>query len=308
MTNLETADTVDGRCVGLASRQYGVISRGQALELGLSPAGVKRRVDRGVWRPIHEGVYVIGAAVETWRLSLMAACLHGGPRAVASHRAAAVLWALDGLVRAPVEITVPHGEEALARHVVTHRSRILECHDVATLGGIPVTNVPRTLVDLGRFEHDTVVEKALESALRKRLTTEATCWRYVDDRAGRIPGAARLRRVLRVRTPGSAAESGGEVAFLRLLRAAGVPAPIRQFPLILPGGGTARLDFAWPQWMFAVEFDGFDHHGGRLAHAADMERQNAIVALGWDLRRYTGTTLRRKPDRILEEVTARLSA
>ena len=49
----------------------------------------------------------MAGAPATWHQRLMAACLVGGPGAVASHRSAGALWGLDGLAPGPIEVTVP---------------------------------------------------------------------------------------------------------------------------------------------------------------------------------------------------------
>ena len=295
-------------CLELARSQLGLIARRQALELGLSRHAVQQRVSSGAWRRVHEGVFAVGAADGGWRGDVMAACLAAGGNAVASHRAAAVLWRFDGIVRAPVEITVPHGEEASLRGVVAHRSRLLDDLDRRRIGPIPVTIPERTLIDFARSEGEVSVEKALESALRERVTTEAAAWRYIEERGKGLPGARRLRRILLERTPGKPAGSGGEVELLRCLRLAGVPTPVRQYELRLPNGRGAVLDLAWPDRRVGAEWDGYDVHGGRRAHADDLERQNGILALGWTLRRYTGSRVRRDPRGITAEIVAALLA
>ena len=288
----------------LAGSQLGLISCEQAVAQGMSRWTVNDRVDAQRWRSVYPGVYLIGVTEPSWEQKLLAACLFAGERAVVSHRAAGVLWRLDGLVRAPLEITVPHHEEASLRGVVVHRSRKLEDFDVTRRGPMPVTSVERTLVDLGRYLEPQETEKALESALRQRLVTPQTVWNYVEDRGGRIPGCRRLRAILRARGEAKPAGSGGEVEFLRLLRRAGIPQPVRQLELRLPSGAVAFLDFAWPQLMLAMEYDGYDSHGGRLAHAADLERQNGIVAMGWTLLRYPGRRVRRSPAAVVSEIEA----
>lgn len=286
----------------LAQKQLGLISCRQAVAMGMSRWTVNDRVSAHRWRPVFSGVYLIGVTSPSWEQRLLAACLFAGPRAVASHRAAGIVWGLDGLVRAPLEITVPHHEEASLRDVAVHRSRKLEEQDVGRRASIPVTSIERTLIDLGRYLEPRDTEKALESALRRELVTSQSVWRYLEDRGGRIPGCRRLRAIILARGEAKPAGSGGEVEFLRLLRRAGIPQPVRQFRLQLPTGGVAFLDFAWPDLLLAMEYDGYDAHGGRLAHAADLERQNAIVAMGWTLLRYGGRRVRRNPADVVTEV------
>ena len=294
----------EARTQELAKQQMGLVSRAQAKALGMTRTTIGERLTGQRWQAVYPGVYLLGVVPPNWHQRLLAACLFAGPNAVASHRAAGVVWQLDGLVRAPLEILLPHREEAIPRGAVVHRSRKLDERDVTRRGAIPVTTVERTLVDLGRYLEARETEKALESALRLGLATPQSVWRYVEERGGRIPGCRKLRAIMLARADAKPAGSGGEVEFLRLLRRAGLPTPIRQFKLRLPSGALVFLDFAWPDLRLGMEYDGYDSHGGRLAHAADLERQNAIVSLGWTLLRYPGSRVRRQPAAVVEEVDA----
>jgi very-short-patch-repair endonuclease len=57
-----------------------------------------------------------------------------------------------------------------------------------------------------------------------------------------------------------------------------------------------RFDFAWPERKVAVEVDGGTWTGGRhtsgSGFAADLEKLNAAVTLGWRVLRYTTTMIR----------------
>lgn len=297
---------LDAECAtqALAEKQLGLVSCAQAIAHGMSRWAVNDRIASGRWRPVFAGVYLIGVTAPSWEQRLLAACLFAGPQAVVSHRAAGIVWKLDGLVRAPLEITVPHQEEASLRGVVVHRSRKLGDWEVARRGPIPVTSIGRTLIDLGRYLESRETEKALESALRMGLVTPQALWTYVENRGGRIPGCRRLRSILLARGNAKPAGSGGEVEFIRLLRQAGLPTPERQFRLQLPSGRVAFLDFAWPDLRIGMEYDGYDPHGGRLAHASDLERQNEILVFGWTLLRYGGKHVRRKPAAVIAQLEA----
>src|SRR5205807_5928493 len=83
-------------CQNLAAGQYGVISRRQALDLGLSPATLRRRVASGEWESWLPGTYLTASGRPSWHQSLMAAVRWGGTEAVVSHRAGAALFRLAG--------------------------------------------------------------------------------------------------------------------------------------------------------------------------------------------------------------------
>lgn len=290
-----------------AAGQLGLISRRQALEAGMTSHQIQNRRRAGWWSVVHPGVYLLGAGSLTWAQRCLAACLLADSAAL-SHRAALVLWGLDGLAEAPVELTVPHGTEIVAERLLVHRSRRWAEVDRTRHGGIPVSVVPRSLVDCGRYLGPRQLEKALESALRRRLTNEAEVFDYLEHRAGSLPGARVLRQVVLRREPGRAVGSAAEAELFMALRSIGAPTPERQHAIRLGNGAVAVVDGAWPGLRFGFEVDGFDFHGGRQAHSADLERQNGILAAGWDLRRYSGSQVMASPTGIARSLLAELSA
>ena len=107
------------------------------------------------------------------------------------------------------------------------------------------------------------------------------------------------------RPPGS----GGEVAFLRELRRAGIEEPVRQFEVMLLDGSKAVVDFAWPDRRKLVEFVGVETHADSRAHAHDTLREDDILtATGWELRRFAPETLRTNPVEVARRVTRFLGA
>lgn len=292
---------------GLARRQQSLVTRSQAIQAGMTDHEVDHRIESGYWRRLHGGVYKLGVGAPTWEEKLMAATLAAGQLAAVSHRAAAVLWRMDGPESAPIEITIAHGGETKRSDVLCYRSRTLKEADITLRTGIPVTIVERTLVDLGRHWGDRSVEIALESALRRGLTTPTAVERYLASVSSRVPGHRVIKRVLAERGLERPSGSAAEVALDRALRAAGVAEPRRQYRLNVGGGQVVVIDKAWPELRVGLEVDGYAYHGGRLAHASDLERQNAIVRVGWLLLRYSGSQVNRDPFGIATEVATVLA-
>jgi very-short-patch-repair endonuclease len=193
-----------------------------------------------------------------------------------SHRAAGFPWDLDGIDMRKVEITVQVPRAPRSRLVRVHRTLELPSADRTTRHGIPVTSVPRTLVDLVGCVSDEVLEAALESALHRGLTHESVLRARIDRR----PGTAVLREILDGRDGSAALESRLEVKVWRLLVRSGLPIAVRQHPVEIDGR-RYRLDFAWPSFRVAVEADGFSAHGGRQAFHADRRRAAQLASAGW---------------------------
>lgn len=281
--------------LAIAGEQHGVVHRRQ---MALTPSQIKTRAAQGLLVPVHRNVYRVSGAPRTWEQDLAAACLAGGTAAVASHRSAALLWRLRGIERAPVEITVPRTRQPQLGRVVVHRLRELATADVTRRSGIPVTTPARTLLDLGAVASEDTVESALEDAILRGLVSFDHLRRTLE-RAGAQgrDGTAVLRRLLDERDPDTEpTESVLEDMLVRVLRGAGLPAPLRQHWIRAAGYRPIRIDLAYPEQRVAIEADSRLFHSGRADLQRDSAKRNLLVALGWRPLAFTwDDVLRRSP-------------
>jgi very-short-patch-repair endonuclease len=290
----------DRRIDRVARPQHGLVTLGQSRTAGLTRRQLRTRADRDALERVQRGVYRTAGARPTWEHQLLAACLAAGAGAVASHRAAAVLWGLAE-APAPVEITVPVARSPRPRGAVVHRSTDLRAVDVARRSGIPLTNPIRTVGDLGAVAPE-LVKAAVERGLYARLFTVAALWRLLDDlaRPGRR-GLGALRLVLDARALGDQrCDSLLEPLFADITARTGLEIAY-QYPIVVDGRRYV-VDFAVPTARLVIEVDGLEVHGTREAIDHDLARQNAIVLAGWQVLRYTATHLRRRRRAIRDEV------
>ncbi len=279
-----------GKWVELALTQAGTISAAQLAESGVSAYAIRQLVAAGVLFRVSRGVYVMAGTDGGWKQDLWIALLASGPSAFACRRSAARLWNLDGVDPGPVDIGVGTGHAP--RRPGTARLRGLRPVDLTVLDRIPVTSVPRTLVDLASIASPLIVERSLECALRRRLVTPA--WlRHPGlpprSRAGRV-----LSDILAGRPPDAPpTDSDAETLFLQIARSVGLPPPRRQFRILI-SGREYRIDFAWPALRLAVEIDGASVHGPRRL-GSDLRRQNHIVLDGWMILRFTWSMVAMEP-------------
>jgi very-short-patch-repair endonuclease len=56
------------------------------------------------------------------------------------------------------------------------------------------------------------------------------------------------------------------------------------------GGDRFRLDFAYPEAMVAIEYDGWDAHSSRAAFDRDRRRDRILQLAGWRVLRFTSQT------------------
>lgn len=285
----------------LASECHGLVTTDQLRDLGMRSATIHDWCRSGQLVRLAPRVYLVPDQLDD-RSHLGAVC-RSSPEAVASHRAAGELWGLDGIDVQVVEVSIPRARKQPPWGVI-HRSADLADFEVVERKGIPCTDATRTLIDLGAVVGDDVVERALECALRRGLTSLPRLrWRLEAlARPGR-PGPPALRRVLKRRPKGAPpTESDLETLFLQCLRAAGVRQPVRQHRLRLPDGSWVRLDDAYPDELLFVELDGWAGHGSRRAFRQDRRRQNQVVLLGWRPLRLTWADVVHEPERVSAEV------
>ena len=279
---------MDAAIGALATRQHGVVARAQVVELGLGRHGIRHRVLTGRLFELHRGVYAVGHGTVSREGRWMAAVLACGAGAVLSHRSAAELWGLRATRRTRVEVTVARALRARPGLQI-HRRGVAE--DEATeQDGIPVTTVPRTLVDLATVMRPADVRRAAEQAETLRLTDPLSLDAVVRRHSGR-PG---IRRVAEIADEGIAptiTRSELERRFLTVLEEHGIPAPEMNAALRI-GDRWIEADCVWRGPRLIVELDGHAFHSTRAAFERDRERDRLLQAAGWRVIRLTWRQLR----------------
>jgi hypothetical protein len=292
----------EGELRTMAEDRYGLVDRRTVLWAGLSDHYISTQLELRRWKQPHPGVYYLNATPLNWRGHVMAAVLAGGDDALASHRTAGVLWGLEGFWTRAIEITVPFSDEPVPERSIVHRTRrILPAAEVE---GIPVTSVERTLLDLAASLPAPILEKAVMSGLRKDVTSAPSLAETLVEQGGRgVKGTRRLRQVLQLVDDGLTG-SVAEVEAAQIIRDLPIPRPVRQHRVRLPNGSNAYPDFSWPKHMKIVEVDGYGAHGTPEQLREDLLRQNLLMDLGWEIRRFSVDRIRSEPLLVREEILA----
>jgi hypothetical protein len=159
----------------------------------------------------------------------------------------------------------------------------------SVIGDVPCADGLTTLLDIAPLLTDRTWEHALESALRKKLTSVAEVDALLPELSrARMPGVSRIRRVLALRPVGAPATGSLlETLMVQLARdIPGLPAPLRQFTVYdAYGEFVAQVDLCWPDLGLFIELDG-QHHLDQPVY--DARRETAVVAAtGWLVGRFT---------------------
>jgi hypothetical protein len=289
--------SVDEVIAELAAGTHGVVTRKDLLGKGVTEEEIKRRLRRGSLLRQHRGVYRVGHRAPSVEARYLAAVLSCGDGALLIARPAAFLW---GLIKGD-----PPPPEVMARvkrrvqGVITHRAREIHADDVSRHRGIPVTAVPRTLVDLAGVLTEPALTRAChEAEVRFRIAPDA-----VEGVLARLPtrrGVRNLRRILHGEV--SVTLSRLEGRFLDRLGKEGLPLPETNRP-----AGRRRVDCRWPSFRLTVELDSYRYHHSRHAWETDRRREREAYARGDEFRRYTWSDVFEDPTSMLRELRALLS-
>ena len=283
-----------------ARDNHGLIDRGTLLRHGATDDIIKTMLATGRWIRVQWGVYYLDTVERGWVGRVRSAAFAAGPHSLASHRTAAILWQLDGIRGRIVELTVPYENRAVPSGAIVHRTR--RVLPATVVKRVPTTTVERTLLDLAGCVPEPVLEKSLQSALRMRLTSPDAIGFLLSEQGGPgVRGTRTLQRVLEMADDGITG-SPAEVETVRLVRSAPVPTPVLQHRIRLPDGTSAYPDFSWPDRLKIVEVDGFGAHSSADSLHNDLIRQNMLMELGWEIRRFSARQVRREPRLMIDEI------
>jgi very-short-patch-repair endonuclease len=290
----------------LAKTQHGLITRAQALENGLSRSAIQHRRERGRWSLVARGVYRVSGAIETPRQRALVAVLASGS-AVLSHASAAALHGLPGFGIEPLTVSLPRDGRRSLPDVRQEQSLDLPVHHRSVIDGIPCTTVARTLFDLCGDVHALRAERALDSALARRLVTLGGLWQVLVDLAehGRA-GTVLMRQLLEDRRDEYVPpESELEARLIALARQYGLPEPERQVDLGDDDGWIGRVDFLFRGARIVVEVDGAAFHDGLVDRRHDAERDARLSASGWYVLRFRWDDVVNRPAAVAHSIRFR---
>jgi very-short-patch-repair endonuclease len=262
------------------------VSLAQLRAAGLSDDAVQRRVEAGRLHRMHRGVYAVGHTVLKREGRWLAAVLACGEGAVLSHRSAAAHWGLLQTEATRIDVTTPRTKAGNAT-IRLHRSRSLIARDTDAHRGIPITSVPRTLLDLAGAVRSDRLERALAQAQRLQLYDHATITDVLA-RANGHRGKGALAAAT-AREP-QLTRSDWESRLLKLVRDAALPEPATNLLLTAPDHPRLEVDFCWPSHRLVVETDGWESHRTRAAFEADRRRDAALQTGGYRVVRFTWRT------------------
>jgi hypothetical protein len=280
----------------LPMRLDGFATYADLLGSGLSRARVRTMVKRGALISVGHGAYITAELASRMlilperdtAIRAMAALATLGPGTVVSHDTAAELHGLDRLTcgqRLTVSRPPGLGSRSASEPGVLVHAAALPAVDVGWRFGVPVTTVPRTVIDLARtldFRSGLVVA---DSALHQHLTSKREL-RDVLAACRRWPGAVKAAEVISFAD--ALAESVLESLARAVFRDLGLPAPELQVEIRdADGNFIGRVDFLWRQFRTIAEVDGALKYDGRGRARAQLRRDKLLRAADYEVEHFT---------------------
>lgn len=266
----------------LATRQFGVIARWQALAIGIPASTFDDRVRRECWVNPHPGTWLLpGTDSTAFVVRVSVALVAAGDHGLASGWTGLHLHGI--LLRPPPVITVviPWERNRRRLHAVrTVRSRTLIAEDRDEAQGVAVASPERCFLDAGRTDSRARLRTMLIDAMQRRIVSS-------DDVAVRallhpkVPGAQRLIAAARDVAAVEVDSRLSDVVHRRLLTAGIVP-DARPATVTVPGGRTLHPDITFAGRQVCVECDSLGFHGTQRGLDLDHRKDQGYRQAGWN--------------------------
>jgi hypothetical protein len=291
--------SISNDILALAAKQGGYISRDQLIQMNLSVSAIDRRVRSGDLSVVAHGTYQVFSSDDY--VDLLRGAVLTLPNAVVSHQAAAHLLEFPRRPALAPTVTVASHTTHEFPGVTVRRCSDLETSHLTKVQRLQVTNVMRTAFDLAgvlkypEFEsiaESLILDGRLEMRHLQRMEAELT-------RRGK-PGSRSVHEFIATRDGFDPKATPLETRGRGVLKAAGLPPPIPQFPI--PWDPDRRFDDAFPPPRLAIEWDSRSWHEQRAAMQSDRERDREAAMHKWFVARFTWEEVTKTPEKVAATV------
>jgi very-short-patch-repair endonuclease len=285
----------------VARRQLNLVTTAQLHAAGFGDAKITRRCKKSMLHRVHQGVYLYGTDLLLPGAPELAGVLACGPQAWVRRRSGLGLLKITPAWEGDVEVAVL-GRQSSRAGIAVHRPPALPEVDRGSANGIPVVAPAFALLEFAPVATGDELERAIAEAYALRLVSEPQLREVLERHAGRA-GIRQLRAELdRIGGP-QWTQSEIERRLKLLLRQAGLPLPVTR--AVVAG---FKADFHWPKQRLIVETDGYQYHGHRYAFERDRRRDQAHIAAGYTVIRFTWRQIEREPFRVVAVIATALGA
>jgi len=265
----------------IAVLQFGVVTRAQALSVGISHSTFTLRVRREQWVELHPGVYVVPGMQITWLTHVSAALLAVDEQGMVTGDAALHLHGVTQIAPARPTIVVPHAKRApRVGGVQIVRSRTLVEEDRTTVQRLACAAPARAFLDAAGVHDQSALRGMLIDARQRRVVEPATVIVRIAQLSPRAPGRNRLlRAALEVDEVGADSALTHEVQ--RRLLASGLQPDAHPVTVHVGHGRRLHPDITFRTSSVCIECDSLAHHGSQRAIDLDHRKDQAYGEARW---------------------------
>jgi hypothetical protein len=295
------------KLTGLARKQYGIVTRKQALECEMTEKALWYALTKpNGWRIVLPGVYLmVGGKLSTDQRD-MAALLYAGPGSVITGIAAIRRHGIACVDRDVVDVLIPGDEQRKPTEFV----RILRTYRMPARyrieHGIRFAYLPRAVGDAARASH---VRGEVEAFVGATIQdSSCTVEMLVKElREGPEGGTRLFRGALANATVG--VRSAAEADLKRLVERSGIEKPLYNPRLYLPDGTfLCSPDLWWEKYGVGGEVDSLAYHFRAQDYEKTIMRHNRIERTGIHLLHWVPQTIKRDSRTVESDIRAALAA
>ncbi|HEY5400385.1 MAG TPA: type IV toxin-antitoxin system AbiEi family antitoxin domain-containing protein [Trebonia sp.] len=281
--------------------QFGVVSRAQALECGVSRGRLDHLVrPGGRWQRILPGVYVINTGAVSTDQRAMAALLYAGPKSLLTGAAAVRRHRLQCAGLNQVDVLVPEGvrvrSAGYVRIIRTGRMPEKCCRTQR----IRFVLLPRAVADATRpMTSLGDVRAVVAEAVQKGRCDLAALIAELND--GPVAGSRLYRVALRECFAGSRSAAEGDL--MTLMGRSDLPEPMYNAELYTADGTFLGVaDLWWQRAGVVAEVDSRRYHLGPADYERTVMRHNRMAAHGINVLHFLPDTVKTDPSTVIRNL------
>ena len=288
------------------ARQYQVISRGQAMVLGMTASALQHRLrPGGPWQRLLPGVFLAVTGTPTIDQRSVAALVYAGPGGLITGTAAVGLWGVLAPRSTVIDVLIPAARQrrstGFARIHLTERMP----DRVFTAGPIRLVPLSRAVADAARGMTTLAdVRAVVAAAVQQRKCTPELLVAELE--SGPVQGSALFRAAVSDVCDGI--RSSPEADLKHLLRRAKIAEPVFNPRLYAGDEFIASPDAWWPEAGVAGEVDSRAYHLSPQDHERTLARDARMAAHGITILHFTPRQIRTQPGTVVAAIKSALAA
>lgn len=267
----------------------------------MSEYKIRYRRRRGAWRQVFPGVYRLPGVPNSFENDLIAAGLWLGDRGHFFGGTAAFVLGLEGIAKPrAIEVAICRGSGAPG--IETHRFAANSHPRTRRVMGLRLPSTELMLLECAATLPVKSVGRAMDDALRRRMTSVARLRAFVADNAAKGRGGSRVMRLLVAgRDPDDErVRSSLETRMLRILRKIEGLLFLPDHPIQV-GGRRYVIDFFLPAPSIGIECHSRKWHGVERSNG-DIRRHRRLAGAGIELLYFDWDDVTFTPDETEQEI------